>query len=80
MWLLDMTAEKVYCKYDEESKQRHLEESRLNWTMRGSWGGKGRGEGNRNQEQWSRDQEDGSQNGWVVQGREAGGRAQESLE
>jgi hypothetical protein len=50
MRLLDMTRERGYCQYDGESQQRHLEESRLNWTMRGSWGGKERGEGNR--EEW----------------------------
>lgn len=28
-WLLD-TSEKVYCRYEEENSQRHLEEPRLN--------------------------------------------------
>ena len=44
-WLLLGTVEqKVYCRYEGEYSQRHLEGSRLNWTMMGMGMGL-RGEG-----------------------------------
>jgi hypothetical protein len=35
MTLLGLEEEIGYCKYDRENSKRHLEESRLNWILRG---------------------------------------------
>lgn len=59
----------VYCSYEGERNQRHLERSRMNWAIGGG------GEGERNQEA----ERPSSQNGWVIEeeklgeGREAQG-------
>lgn len=72
-WLLLGLIEKVYCRYEGEHDQRHLEDSRLNRTTRGERRGWGRGgnlETREEKEQSKRDPGAGqlmaSQNGRLI--------------
>lgn len=64
---------KVYCSYEGERNQRHLERSRMNWAIGG-------GERERRRDRNQEAERPSSQNGWVIEEEKLGeGREAQEL-